>query len=109
VVLVAIAIGVAVPVLLELRRTLVVARLRLDEGAAKVAPLLDQLERTTAALQRVDHLLDVSASVGQAVGPAIAAFISTWRHMASRVDESPGGSRSASGEVINRKRNGETI
>jgi hypothetical protein len=74
-VLCAVGIGAAVPALLELRRTIKVFRERFDEGADKVAPLLDQLDRTTASLQRVSHLLDVTASVA----PAVAAFISTWR------------------------------
>jgi hypothetical protein len=78
-VLCAVGIGAAVPALLELRRTIKVFRERFDEGADKVAPLLDQLDRTTASLQRVSHLLDVTASVSQAVAPAVAAFISTWR------------------------------
>lgn len=79
VVLFALALGAAIPALLELRRTLKVAHVRFERGAERVGPLLDQLERTTVSLQRVSHVLDVTASVGQAVGPAVAAFISAWR------------------------------
>ncbi len=79
VMLFALAIGAAIPALLELRLTLKTAREELQKGAARAGPLLSEIERTTAALQNIGNAARLASSVGHAVGPAVAAFITTWR------------------------------
>lgn len=119
VVLFALGIGMLIPVLLELRRTLQVVRERLDETSTRFVRSLDEVDKTAAhlnhfadelienekegvgliaaskeaseALRTLSQGLRKATSLGMAVGPAVVAFISTLREMNAVQEKDAGG------------------
>ena len=116
VVLFALGIGVVIPVLLELRRTLQAFRDRLDQTTTRFVRSLDEIDKTTShvnhfadqlieneregvglvaasrdaseALRSLSQALRKASAIGMAVGPAVVAFLTTLREMnASAADE----------------------
>jgi len=108
VVLVAVLVGVAIPVLIQLRATLrsaqqVLDRLaprlevaltevteaadrlnrmagELEERAKKAKPLFDSLSGLGDQLSRLRNSLGTAASIGGALGPAVAAAVRAFLH-----------------------------
>lgn len=115
IILLALVVGLVIPVLLELRRTLRVVRERIDETTVRVMKSLDGIDATTGhinrfaeeiiasekegegllaatkeasdALRTLSQGLRKASSIGMAVGPAVAAFLSTLRAMNARPAE----------------------
>jgi ABC-type transporter Mla subunit MlaD len=117
VVLVAVLVGAAVPVLIQLSMTLRQARLTLDRTGRRVDRALEEITEAAARLNRVGsgleesagrlkelfdsaaqfrHALDrlrdnlnVVVALGAAVGPAIAAALGALRSTGDREEQAP--------------------
>lgn len=82
-VLVAVLVGALVPVLFQLRTTLRAAELALRETRPRIDEAMQGLSSASTAVSEVAQGLQsttrIMAALGAAIGPALAAGLSTYR------------------------------